>query len=382
MKRTIALLFAFVVSFAALAAPSLDDIRIIKSRFAQERLVNASVEFASDGRLKLTGQFRDREEVQLAFALAQQVAGVRWVAPTTPENVRYPGTERMKDDILAALRRPKPAPATTAPGERYALIVGVGHYAESKIPPLPHAANDAKAFANFLEASDLRNDNLILLLEEQATKKNVSQAMRDLRNRIKPNDTVVVYFSTHGWKPNDLGNVPIILHDTRVDAKRAWVDPKTSLQDDEIRQFIEAVSPARVMVVLDVCYSGGAFAKIPGVLASTSRDLFVEESNFATGASEKSLNYLAGSRQEQEKILIAASGPGEKSWEHKELKQGYFTYYFLDELKNKRDVKLAFDAAKPVVQAEVRRNLLAERNEAVSQTPQASFIPQTANLKF
>ena len=176
--------------------------------------------------------------------------------------------------------------------------------------------------------------------------------------------------------------MPIILHDTRIDTKRAWVDPKTSLQDDELKQFIEAVSPARVMVVLDVCYSGGAFAKIPGVLASTSRDLFVEESNFSTGASVTSLNYLAGSRQEQEKILIAASGPGEKSWEHKELKQGYFTYYFLDELKNKRDVKLAFDAAKPVVQAEVRRNLLAERNEAVSQTPQASFIPQTANLKF
>ena len=388
MKKLFAFLCTVIFSVTALAAPNWDDLRVIKTRFAQENLINASVEFANDGRVRLTGQFRDRSEVQLAFALAQQVAGVRWVAPTTPENVRYPGTEVIKSGILQALRRSKPVVTTTeaqVESERFALVVGVGRYLDQSIPPIENAADDAKAFFNFLGSKNLRRENMNLLLEEQATKQNVSSAMRNLESRVKPNDTVMLYFSTHGYKPNDLGNVPIILHDSRVDKVRRWVDPKTTLQDDEIKQFIEAVSPARVVVVLDVCYSGGAFSKIPGVLASTSKDLFVDETNCASGVGQKSLNYIAGSSKEQEKILIAASGPGERSWNSPRVKQGYFTYYFVEELKNKGDVQGAFLAAKPIVQSEVHRNLLAENAELhknTHQTPQATFIPESANVKF
>lgn len=387
MNRLVAFLIGCLVSIAVLAAPDSEDIRLIKSRFAEERLVNASVDFASDGRIKLTGQFRDRAEVQLAFALAQQVAGVRWVAPTTPEHVRYPGTETIKSGILAALRKTKPVNVNVAPAEpeRYALVVGVGHYLNRDIPPIENAPDDAKLFYQLLDSKNFRRENLKLLLEEQATKQKVSLAMRDLEKRLKPNDSVILYFSTHGNKPNDLGNVPIILYDTGINKARGWIDSETALQDDEIKRFIEAVSPARVVVILDVCYSGGAFAKIPGVLASTSKDLFVEESNYSSGIGQNNLNYLAGSKQEQEKILIAASGPGEKSWNSPYVKQGYFTYHFVEQLRQKDNVQSAFLTAKPIVQSEVRRNLLAENPEKFKntyQTPQASFIPDSANLKL
>jgi hypothetical protein len=383
MRSSIALLIGCVIGIAATAAPTLDDINLIKARFAQEKLGSASVEFASDGRIRLTGQYRDRAEVQLAFTLAQQLAGVRWIAPTTPENVRYPGTESMAQDIKAKLRATRPRSTTAAPteGDRHALVVGVGKYVD-QIPPIVNAGDDAKAFFNFLGTKNFTREHMQLLLEDQATKQNVALAMLDLQNRVKPNDTIVLFFSTHGSPPNDLGNVSVILHDTRVDQKRKWLDPKTTLQDDDIKQFIERVSPARVMVVLDVCYSGAAFSKIPGFLASTSKDLFVEESNFATGVDQRSLSYLAGQRQEQEKILIAASGPGEKSWNSASLKHGYFTYYFVEELKGKGDVQRAFLSAKPIVQEQVKRVVSAERKTEVSQTPQATFIPEAANLKF
>ncbi len=380
---------ALLVSSAALAVPSFDDVRVIKSRFAQENLRSASVEFASDGRLKLTGQFRDRAEVQLAFALAQQVVGVKWIAPTTPENVRYPGTENMKSDILAALggsknpKRPLIATAAAVAGERFALVVGVGTYAMKGITPIPNAGDDAKAIVNFLGTKNFKRENLTFLLEDQATKQNVSKAMRELEARVGPNDSVVLYFSTHGAPPNELGNMSIVMHDTNVDPKRKFVDYKTTLQDDDLKRFIEAVSPARVVVILDVCYSGAAFVKVPGVLASTSKDLFVEESNFATGVSQKNLSYLAGSKQEQEKILISASGPDEKSWNSPTLKHGYFTYYFIDELKGKGDVQQAYLAAKPRVQSDIQRVVRAERNDpTINQTPQATFIPDSATLKF
>lgn len=383
MKRTLLFALAWLVGVAAWAAPDQDDLRLIRAGFAREGLARANVEFAPDGRLRLTGQYRDRAEVQLAFHVAQQVAGVRWVAPTTPENVRYPGTEGMKSGILAALAKPKLARAQGgARGEIHALIAGVGSYATPAIPPIPNAADDARAFHDFLQAKGVPPDNMHLLLESRATKGNVAQALSTIRRKVRPEDTVVLFFSSHGNKPNDLGNTAVVLYDSRIDTQRRWLDPATALQDDEVRNFIEAVSPARVMVVLDVCYSGAAFAKIPGFLASTSKDLFVEEATFATGMGQAGLNYIAGSGRDQEKILIAASGPNEKSWSSPVLRHGYFTYYFLDALKSEPDVQKAFVTAKPVVAAEVRRVVSAEQRKEYTQTPQATFIPETANLKF
>lgn len=387
MRQLTLALVSILFCLAAAAAPDEQDIRDIRSRFLTERLLQATAEIGPDGRVRLTGQYKDRAEVQIAFSVAQQVVGVKWVAPTTPENVRYPGTEGMRQAMLDAMRKSKRTSSgtSTRPAVNHALVVGVGmQYQNRDIPPIPNAGDDAKAFHTFLGARGFRRDNVKLLLESEATKENVSKTLKELEQQVQDADTVVLYFSSHGTKPNDLGNTGIVLYDTEIAKSKSWWNPKTVVQDDDIKRFIEAVSPARVMVVLDVCYSGGAFAKIPGFLAtsSSSKDLFVEESNFSTGVSQTNLAYLAGSQAAQEKILIAASGPGEKSWNSGELKNGYFTYYFLQELNGKGDVQRAFESAKPIIRNEVREKVSAEQGKEVNQTPQATFIPAAANFKF
>jgi Caspase domain len=387
MKQLTVAIAAILFCLLAVAAPEEQDIRDIRSRLLAEKLPQASAEIGPDGRVRLTGQYKDRAEVQIAFSVAQQVAGVKWVAPTTPENIRYPGTEGMRQGMLDALRKSKKTNTGSTPrvAVNHALVVGVGiQYQNRDIPPIPNAGDDAKAFHNFLSARGFRRENLKLLIENEATKENVFKALKDLEQQVQDADTVVLYFSSHGTKPNDLGNTGIILYDTEIIKNKGWWNTKTVVQDDDIKRFIETVSPARVMVVLDVCYSGGAFAKIPGFLAvsSSSKDLFVEESEFATGFSQKNLTYLAGSQAAQEKILIAASGPGEKSWNSGELKNGYFTYYFLQELNGKGDVQRAFESAKPIVRNEVRQKVSAEQGKEINQTPQATFIPSAANFKF
>lgn len=384
MKRFVVLFLSFFWVLVSFSAPVPDDVADINAKFVSEGLVQASVELGDDGRVRLKGQYKDRAQVQLAFHLAQQVVGVKWVAPTTPENVRYPGTAGMKNAILAALRKSRPAQMESlGPGEVHALIVGVGHY-KMKLNPIPNAGDDAKQFYKFLDGRNIKRENMTLLLEENATKARVNESLAGLERRVRPNDTVVLYFSTHGDKPNDKGNLSIVLHDTKVDKERKWVDPATVLQDDEIKRFIEAVSPARVMVVLDVCYSGAAFDKVPGFLASSSKDLFVEEQSFATGVDRQNLTYVAGQYGEQQKLLIAASGPGEKSWNSGQLKQGYFTYYFVRELDRKGDVQGAYDSAKPLVVDAVKTDPSIQTGKTVpiSQTPQGTFIPESANFRF
>lgn len=383
MRRGIAVFlswFALALS-AAWALPTAQDIEIIRGRFAAEGLSQADVRAAADGRLELTGQFRDRAQVQLAFHIAQMEVGVRWVAPTTPSNVRYPGTENMKRDILEALRRSSPKRTEASPPKLYALLVGVGHYG-MPLPAIPNAADDAKTFYNFLDSRNVDRKNITLLLEERATKSEVESALARIGAAARADDTVLLFFSTHGTKPNDLGNTSIVLYDTVADMQRHWIDPKTTLQDDDIRNFIEHVAPARVMVVLDVCYSGGAFAKIPGFLASSSKDLFNDEETYSTGMGQTNLSYVAGRKDDQQKLLVAASGPGEKSWNNPEFRNGYFTYYFVRELQRRNDVVGAFSAAKPQVERDVREKVSAQEGKKVTQTPQASFIPSGANVKF
>lgn len=384
MKRILAFILGLFWVLACLAAPGPDDIADINAKFVSEGIPQAAVELGSDGRVRLKGQYKDRAQVQLAFHLAQQVVGVKWVAPTTPENVRYPGTAGMKDAILAAMRKSRLAKAESlGPGDVHALIVGVGHY-QMKISPIQNAGDDAKRFYNFLNGRSVKRENMTLLLEENATKARVNESLAGLVRRVRANDTVVLYFSTHGNKPNDKGNLSIVLHDTHIDKVKKWVDPATVLQDDEIKSFIEAVSPARVMVVLDVCYSGAAFDKVPGFLASSSKDLFVEEQSFATGLDRQNLTYVAGQYGEQQKLLIAASGPGEKSWNSGQLKQGYFTYYFVQELDRRGDVQGAYGSAKPLVVDAVRTDPSIQTGKTVpiSQTPQGTFIPESANFRF
>jgi len=383
MKKVFALALGLAWIACSHAGPTIDDVVKIRARFAAEGMQQASIEPEVDGRLRLTGQYKDRTQVQLAFNLAQQIVGVRWIAPTTPENVRYPGTEGMRAGILAALSSGPPVKVESSrSGKVYALVVGVGRYQMEQIRVIPNAGNDAKMFYNYLSGKNVKRENMTLLLEEQATKARVKAALASMRARIQRNDTAVLFFSTHGNKPNDLGNMAVVLHDSRIDAQRRWLDPDTALQDDEIKEFIEAVSPARVMVVLDVCYSGAAFAKVPGFLAATSKDLFVDEETFSTGIGKSNLTYVAGQRGEQEKILVAASGPGERSWDSAPLKQGYFTYYFVQELRRKSDVQSAFDSAKPIVQSVVQKEVSAQHNTLVTQTPQATFIPNAANVRF
>lgn len=389
MKRIPIALVAVLFCLPVVAAPEEQDIRDIRSRFVSENLTQASAEIGLDGRIKLTGQYKNRAEVQLAYSLAQQVVGVKWVAPTTPENVRYPGTEGMRQAMLDAIRKAKKSSPSAIPraAVNHGLVVGVGLRFETPgIGVIPNAGDDAKAFHNFLGTRGFRRENMKLLLESEATKMNGSMALKNLEQSVQDSDTVVLYFSTHGAKPNYLGNAGIILYDTKLNQRRRDFEPGTAIEDEDIKGFIAAVSPARVVVVLDVCYSGGAFAKIPGFLAtsSSSKDLFVEESNFSTGVSQKNLTYLAGNEAAQEKILIAASGPGEKSWNNDSEGYGYFTHNFISELKSKSDVQRAFESTKPLVLTEVRQKVPEHRNggQPAIQTPQATFIPAAANFKF
>jgi hypothetical protein len=383
------------------ATPDESNLDEIRQRFRISNLTNAKVRLDSYGRVELIGRYRDRADVQTAFSIAQSVVGVRWVAPTTPENIEYiAGKQEADCKFLRAVGKPCSGEAPTRPQStgperavhaKHALVVGVGEFANlPRTSWLRYTVRDAEAFARYLTAKDGGNfprSNVTLLTDAAATRANIESAMDRIAARVRPGDTVVVYFSSHGSPLNDRANMNIITYDTQAKPReRVFL---TSLSDDRLADFIERMREAHVLVILDTCYSGKAYEKVPGFLASGAKDLFLDEDReLVQGVSSKALSYIGTGGKHPSggspgavvpstlpnRILISASDASQRSWESDSLRNSYFTYYLIEGFQDQRSALSAYQYAKPIVMREVQR----EKQE--QQTPQAVFMPDGADL--
>lgn len=399
------LIQGIAVSIAAAQAPDGQELALIRQRLAEAGLRQAQIEQGSDGRVTLVGSYRDRSEVLTAFSIAQQVVGVRWVAPTTPEKIRYP-FDNARDKFCQALGTCKPtAPAAPppSPGPRiqaaapakYALVVGIGEF--ESLPRqswLQYTARDAQLVHDYLvdpRGGGFSRDNVTLLTNQQASRAAIESAMDRITAAVKPGDLVVLYISSHGTPPNDRGTMQIVTYDTQLKPReRSFL---TSLSDDKVAAFANAVGPARLVAILDTCYSGAAFEKVPGFLATGAKDLRLEEDRqlvvgfsgssmhqLATGAKdlkfEDEANPLPPPQNQGARVLMSASDAGQKSWESDRLRQSFFTHHLVNALRSQPDLERAYLSAKPVVSAEVMRD------KGHAQTPQAVFMPRGTSFSL
>lgn len=364
------------------------ELNTIQRRLQQAGLTQATVGFDDMGRILLGGNYLDRKEVQKAFSIAQSYVGVKRVAPTTPENVRYPVAVGEWQQLMRAAAQASQPPGELAAAhtpQKYALVVGIQQFADKAIKPLTYPAKDALDIQRYLTSTKggaFPAANVTLLRNEAATRTAIEQALTQLQQRARPGDTVMLYISSHGAPPNDQGNLNVVTYDT-VARPREQVF-YTSLPDERLRTFISSMQGVQLLFVLDTCYSGAAFSKVPGFVASGAKDLFVEEERIATvSPSLRSLNYLgAGTHTARPgtepvravKVLLSASSGEERSWESDQLQNGIFTYYLLDGLRRTGEVRQAFDYAKPLVAERVT----SEKN--APQTPQIISLPATEPL--
>ena len=387
------LIASMAVAGATPDEQSLDEVR---QRLRAANLASADVKLDIYGRLELVGRYKDRAEVQTAFSIAQGVVGVKWVAPTTPQSIEYIASKEEADcKFLRAVGKrcagdppiqPTPPRGDSGPA-KYALVVGLGEFANlPRSSWLQYTVRDAEAFRAHLVSQDggsFSRDNVTLLTDATATRANIEQAMDRIAGRVRPGDKVVFYFSSHGSPLNDRANMNIITYDTQARPREKVFH--TSLSDDKLAEFIERTRVAQVLVVLDTCYSGKAYEKVPGFLATGAKNLFLEEDReLVQGVSQQALNYIGAGRNElrsatisagsSSRILISASDGAQRSWESDSLRNSFFTYYLIEGFRRNRSTLAAYQYAKPIVMREVRREKQQE------QTPQAVFMPEQADL--
>jgi uncharacterized caspase-like protein len=147
---------------------------------------------------------------------------------------------------------PKPTLADLEKPELYALLIGVSNYKQSKWS-LKFAAKDARDFAAVLQKLKgglYRDVHIELLLDEQATERNIRTKVSAIKRTMTAKDLALVFFSGHGVTMPDQSSFLLPVDFDAQDIESTGYNKRLLL--DELRRF-----PGKALVFMDACQSAG-----------------------------------------------------------------------------------------------------------------------------
>ena len=203
-------------------------------------------------------------------------------------------------------------PEARTKGDLYAVIVGVSKYRDPNIPPLTLSDKDASDLYSFINErkSIFRKANLYLFLNENATRANVSKALRDDLKPAGKDDIVLIYLSGHGAAdPTRPDEYYFITYDTQIDnlyGTALWMNQNA---------LFRGIDSDKVLLISDACHSGGFNPGLEKTLAKEADTFFSVFRN------------LRG------RIGISSSRSDEKSYELPKFGNSIFTHFLLKALR-------------------------------------------------
>ena len=257
-------------------------------------------------------------------------------APTQPAAAPAPPSiqaEAPKPPAASALSPGLPhAPAQPEgdPGQRWAVVIGVSDYEDSRIPSLRYAARDAQVFHDWLVSPTggrYAPSKVKLLLNRNATNERIKDALFNWLKQAIEEDVVVIYFAGHGSpeSPEAVQNLFLLPTNARYDNIAVTGFPMWDVET-ALKRFIKA---RRVVIIADACHAAGVGQSFD-VAVRADRGLQVNQ--ISAG--------LQGLSDVGEGVcVISASRDREFSQESREWGGGHgvFTHYLLEGLKGAAD---------------------------------------------
>lgn len=184
----------------------------------------------------------------------------------------------------------------------WAVIVGVARY--SHMPVLKYTDDDAYQIYAFLKSPEggaLYDDQIRVLIDEDATRINILTAMREVFLKADENDVVLFYFSGHGLEGSFL---PVDFDGFN-----------NKLRHDDVKKIFAQTRAKHKVCFADACHSGSLMA-----VKSPYRDVVDEY-------------YAAFQRSSGGTALLVSSKSDEFSLEDQGLRQGVFSHFLIRGLK-------------------------------------------------
>lgn len=213
----------------------------------------------------------------------------------------------------------------------YALIIGVD---QNSVPAwaLPAVARDVEALRDVLihpQRCAYDQTHVKLISGTDATRSNILAGFDWLQACLADDAaaTAVIYYSGHGWR-DDQGQPPqyyFIPYDVRRDRLRS-----SALRAAELAEAIDALQPARLLVILDCCHAGGMGVKelaAPYTPAAPPLDIFTP----LDGSLAKELDNggLAQLSQGEGRAVLTSSRAEQQSYISSKAQMSIFTYHLI-----------------------------------------------------
>jgi TPR repeat protein len=177
---------------------------------------------------------------------------------------------------------PQPLPTWAKNGSYYALIIGINQY-RPPLPILKTAVDDARSLAKVL--SEHYGFQVKLLLNENATRKNILDTLVHYRGSLQENDNLLIYYAGHGNSDPEANKAYWLPADAESDTTSNWIIA------DELTTDIRGLPARHVLIISDSCYSG---------------DL-TREANFDMGANDEKA-FLRKKMANKSRTLMSSGG--------------------------------------------------------------------------
>ncbi|TNE64087.1 MAG: peptidase C14 caspase catalytic subunit p20 [Bacteroidetes bacterium] len=210
-------------------------------------------------------------------------------------------------DYQPVFTEPAPEPPAIEETKVWAVVAGVASY--DHMPVLRYTDDDAYRFYAFLkslEGGALPDDQVRILIDEEATRDHLLSTLKEVFDKAGPNDLVMFYFSGHGlngsFLPFDFDGY------------------NNKINHEEIAALFNQCKAKYKLCLADACHSGSIFAMRSGETEPVLERYYSTLSKSVSGTA-----------------LIMSSKADETSLESAGLRQGVFSHFLIRGLKGEAD---------------------------------------------
>jgi uncharacterized caspase-like protein len=294
----------------------------------------------------------NRQEVQEFFRLFNKVATRLSKEAGKDKSLAIKPSTPHSDSPTSISRYKANGSTVKSMGKRWAVVIGVSEYSDSRIPSLRYASNDANSFYKWLISPNGGGYSLSrvkLLINKDATGRNIKEALFDWLAQALEEDLVTIYFAGHGTpqSPDKVHNLFLLPYDAQYNKISATGFPMWDIET-ALKRFIKA---KKVVVIADACHAGGV---------GNSFDI-ARRANRGIGVNPINSGIQNLSRIGDGICVISASDDKQLSQESKNWGGGHgvFTYFLLEGLQGNadynKDTNVTLGELVPYLSEQVRR---------------------------
>ncbi|MCK4588954.1 MAG: ribonuclease HIII [Nanoarchaeota archaeon] len=228
----------------------------------------------------------------------------------------------VKDDILSIIgispELKEGDSASKTHGKVYSLCVGINTFSDSCFLSLDYAGRDAEELHHLLLEKFGIGEGTIKLVNGEATYREITEAIQKIKKIAKKEDTILIFFATHGEFVKVGSDVDFYLIASDSDSNNLMA---TALAMKTLKTLVSQIPAEKKLIFLDSCHSGGICRRDRSEISlQTKGEVF---QNFSS----------------EDFVIITSCLENENSHEEADFHHGVFTYYLLSGLTGAVEAK-------------------------------------------